>query len=160
MKNKRVGLRRRIFVSSPRDEYLDARRNGLKRAIIEAIRKHGYEPQMFGSPDGGLGLAAGRSWSPDDADRVMRRCVGAAILGFPIWTAVSERRSTRLSLVSEYNHYEAALAWSHGLPILSVLEEGYSAATCAPFSATERRMSRTTSTNTTPTAAETVNTSK
>ena len=84
--------------------------------------------QQFGSSDGGKGLAAGTSWSPSDASRVMSRCVGAVILGFPIWKASSARRAKRnsktLLLASDYNHYEGALAWSQGLPILSVLEEG------------------------------------
>jgi len=119
---------RRIFISSPRDEYLEPRRVRLKEAIIKAITDLGYDVQQFGSSDGGKGLAAGTSWSPSDADRVMTRCVGAVILGFPIWKASSARRAKRnsktLSLASEYNHYEGALAWSHGLPILSVLEEG------------------------------------
>jgi len=125
--NKRR-VTRRIFFSSPRDEYLEPRRVKLKAAIIEAIEDLGYDLQQFGSSDGGKGLAAGISWSPSDADRVMTRCVGAVILGFPIWKASSARRAKRssktLSLVSEYNHYEGALAWSHGLPILSLLEEG------------------------------------
>jgi hypothetical protein len=124
MKKGKMMMTRRIFISSPRDEYLDAHQNQLKWAIIDAIAKLKYEPQLFGSPDGGKGLAAGSSWSPYDADRVMRRCVGAAILGFPIWTATSKQRSKRVSLATEYNHYEGALAWTHGLPILSVLEEG------------------------------------
>jgi predicted nucleotide-binding protein len=125
-KNKRL-VTRRIFISSPRDEYLEPRRVKLKAAIIKAIKHLGYDLQQFGSSDGGKGLAAGTSWSPSDAERVMTRCVGAVILGFPIWKASSARRTKRnsktLSLASEYNHYEGALAWSHGLPILSVLEE-------------------------------------
>ena len=124
MKREEPRLTRRVYISGPRDEHLDTRHNQLKWAIVEAISTLGYHPQVFGSPEGGKGLAAGISWSPSDADRVMRRCVGAAILGFPIWKATSERRSTRVALTTEYNHYEGALAWSHGLPILSVLEEG------------------------------------
>jgi hypothetical protein len=124
MRKDRTILTRRIFISSPRDEYLDDRRNRLKWAIIDAIAKLKYEPQLFGSPDGGRGLAAGISWSPNEADRVMRRCVGAAILGFPIWKAASAKGAKRVSLATEYNHYEGALAWGHGLPILSVLEAG------------------------------------
>ena len=117
-------MKRRIFVSSPRDEYLDDRRNEVKWAIVEEIEKLGYETQVFGSPDGGKGLAAGKSWSPADAQEVMRRCIGAAILGFPVWQGSRGRGTKRVGLVTEYCHYEGAIARAYKLPILAVLEEG------------------------------------
>ncbi|HEX7180509.1 MAG TPA: nucleotide-binding protein [Thermoanaerobaculia bacterium] len=117
-------MKRRIFVSSPRDEYLDDRRNKLKWAIVGEIEALGYEAQVFGSPEGGKGLAADRSWSAENAKDVMRRCVGAAILGFPIWKCSAVRDSRSVSLVTEYCHYEGALARAFGLPILALLEEG------------------------------------
>ena len=117
-----MAITRRIFISSPRDKHLDERRNRFKWAIVESIEKLGYEAQVFGSPDGGRGLAAGKSWSPDEADKIMCRCVGAAILGFPIWR--SSRGSESVSLVTEYCHYEGAVARTYRLPILAVLEEG------------------------------------
>jgi len=117
-------MKRRIFISSPRDEHLDDRRNEVKWAIISEIKKLGYEAQVFGSPDGGRGLAAGKSWSSKDADEVMRRCVGAAILGFPIWSCSRPDGGVPVSLVTEYCHYEGALARMQGLPILAVLEQG------------------------------------
>ena len=117
-----MAMTRRIFISSPRDEYLDDRRNELKWAIVKAIEALGYEPQVFGSPEGGKGLAAGKAWSPKDADHVIRRCIGAAILGFPIWK--SSGAGKPVSLVTEYCHYEGAIARTYGLPILAVLEEG------------------------------------
>ena len=117
-------IARRIFVSSPRDEYLDHRRNELKRAIVKEIETLGYEAQVFGSPEGGRGLASGRSWSPNAADEVMQRCVGAAILGFPIWQCSRATTGKNASLVTEYCHYEGAIARTYGLPILAVLEDG------------------------------------
>jgi len=45
---------RRIFVSSPRKEYLDDRREELKWAIIKEIEALGYEAQVFGSPEDGI----------------------------------------------------------------------------------------------------------
>jgi hypothetical protein len=124
-----MSIKRRIFVSSPRDDYLDDRRNELKWAIIDEIEKGEppYEAQVYGSPDGGRGLAAEKAWSAENAAVVMRRCVGAAVLGFPIWTCASPRdpaASRSISLVTEYCHYEGALARALGLPILAVLEEG------------------------------------
>jgi hypothetical protein len=117
-----VAIKRRIFISGPRDKHLDDRRNEIKWAIIEEIEKLGYDPQVFGSREGGRGLAAGKTWSPDEADKVMQRCVGAAILGFPIWNFPSGNQS--VSLVTEYCHYEGAIARTYKLPILAVLEEG------------------------------------
>jgi hypothetical protein len=117
-------IARRIFVSSPRDEHLDDRRNELKWAIVKEIETLGYEAQVFGSPEGGRGLASGRAWSPNAADEVMRRCVGAAILGFPIWQCSRAAGSKKVSLVTEYCHYEGAIARTYGLPILAVLEDG------------------------------------
>ena len=119
-----MALKRRIFVSSPREEHLDSLGRQLKWAIITEIEALGYEPQVFGTTDGGKGLAAGRSWSPKDADQVMRRCIGAAILGLPIWKCADIAGGESVSLVSEYCHYEGALARAYGLAILSVLEEG------------------------------------
>jgi hypothetical protein len=121
-----MAMKRRVFVSSPRDEYLDGRRNQLKWAIVSAIERiePGYEAQVFGSPEGGRGLAAAGSWSAENAANVMRRCVGAAILGFPIWAASSAREGKAVSLVTEYCHYEGALARAFRLPVLAVLEEG------------------------------------
>ena len=116
-----MAIKRRVFISSPRDPRLDRRRNELKWAIVKEIEKLGYEAQVFGSNDGGRGLAT-KTWSPDEADRVMRRCVGAAILGFPIWTF--QAADETVSLVSEYCHYEGALARAYRLPILGVLEAG------------------------------------
>lgn len=117
-------IARRIFVSSPRDQYLDDRRNELKWAIVKEIERLGYEAQVFGSAEGGRGLASGRSWSPNAADEVMQRCVGAAILGFPIWHCLRGTAGKSVSLVTEYCHYEGAIARTYGLPILAVLEDG------------------------------------
>jgi CAP12/Pycsar effector protein, TIR domain len=117
-------ITRRIFVSSPRPEYLDDRRNDLKWAIVSEIEALGYQPQVFGSSEGGKGLASGRSWSPKDADEVMQRCIGAAILGFPIWQCSGTAGGKAASLVTEYCHYEGAIARTYGLPILALLEEG------------------------------------
>jgi hypothetical protein len=84
----------------------------------------GYEPQVFGSSKGGDGLPSGRAWSAKEADEVMQRCIGAAILGFPIWQCLRPAGGKTVSLVTEYCHYEGALARAYRLPILAILEEG------------------------------------
>ncbi len=110
---------RRVFVSAPRDEWLDERRQGIKRRIIDSIRGVGYEPQYFDVPGPG-GLVAGKVWNFDSVDAVMRRCVGAAILGLARWTLFQDQRE--ILIPSEYCHYEGSLALALGLPILAVAE--------------------------------------
>jgi len=119
-----MAITRRIFVSSPRIEYLDNRQKELKQAIVNEIEALGYEAQMFGSGAESRGLPSKISWSPTNADKVMKRCVGAAILGFPIWQGRATTVDKTVSLVSEYCHYEGAIARTLGLPILPVLDYG------------------------------------
>src|SRR5439155_239159 len=121
---QRMAITRRIFVSSPRIEYLDNRQKELKQAIVNEIEALGYEAQMFGSGAESRGLPSKISWSPTNADKVMKRCVGAAILGFPIWQGRATTVDKTVSLVSEYCHYEGAIARTLGLPILPVLDYG------------------------------------
>ena len=117
-------ITRRIFVSSPRIEYLNSRHKEIKRAIVKEIEALGYEAQIFGSAEESRGLASRRSWSPKDAEEVMKRCVGAAILGFPLWQCSEATADKTVSLVSEYCHYEGAIARTLRLPILAVLDDG------------------------------------
>ena len=119
-------ITRRIFISSPRDIYLDERRRKLKRAIVDAIERldPSYEAQEFGTPEGGRGLPAGKQWSAEEAERVMRRCVGAAVLGFPICRFEKFGTRNAFSLATEYCHYEGALARVFRLPVLAVREAG------------------------------------
>jgi hypothetical protein len=113
---------RRIFVSGPREKYLDARAAGLRRAVLSEIEKLDYEITAFGTLAGGTGLAARETWNRDEAIDKMRRCVGAVLLGFPYWRVTDGPRST--GMVTEYCHYEGALASVLGLPILALLESG------------------------------------
>jgi hypothetical protein len=106
----------------PADFALNQRQNDLKWAIVKEIEGLGYEAQVFGGPAGGLGLAAGTGWSLTEVDRVMRRCCGAALIGFPKWKMrIGERE---ILLPTEYCHYEGAVAYTYGLPILAAVEQG------------------------------------
>ncbi len=113
---------RRIFVSGPRERYLDARTRALRASILNAIRDLGYECTAFGTPAGGSGLAAASPWTAAAAMAAMRRCVGAVLLGFPYWRIRDE--SGERGLVTEYCHYEAALAGMLDLPVLALIETG------------------------------------
>lgn len=114
---------RRVYVSMPADDRIDDRQNRVKWAIVDLVRNLGYEVQIFTGPFGGTGLAAGRGWSPDRVDAVMRRCIGAVVLGFPKWVG-KLRNGDEVTLPTEYCHYEGGAAVTCGLPVLAVVEQG------------------------------------
>ena len=134
-------IKRRIYISMPADIWLDNRQNELKWGIVDEIEKFGYEAQVFSSPTGGRGLVAGKAWNLEEVDKVMRRCVGAAIIGLPrflgqdygrtAWDEAghqewrhSDGSRRGITLPTDYCHYEGAVAYTYGLPILAVVEEG------------------------------------
>lgn len=112
---------RRIFVSMPADEWLAQNQNDLKWDIVKEIERLGYTPEIFLDPRGKPGLAAGKAWSAAEADNVIRRCVGAAIIGLPRW--VFHTAQGTISLATEFCHYEGAVVYTLGLPMLVVVQE-------------------------------------
>jgi len=111
-------MERRVFVSAISNATLDERRRELKAAIIRKIRDTGYAPQEFFE----TGIAADLSWTFDNVENVMRRCIGAAIICFPRW--VVPDKGQPLGLVSGFQHYEGAVAATLGLPLMIFAEEG------------------------------------
>ena len=106
---------RRVFVSSTSNKTLDERRRLLKAAILNKVRDAGFELQEFWES----GVPENLAWSFENVDRVMRKCVGAVIMGFSRWTT-----SSSIRLIGEYNHYEGAVALSHGVPVFLLAERG------------------------------------
>jgi hypothetical protein len=113
-----MSVKRRVLVSAPRDIRLDTPRIKIKGAIVDQIKRLGYEPQVFLDPAGGTGLAAGAGWSLEEVGRVARRCVGAAIIGLPFWKTTQEGRECWLP--TDYCQYEGAIAYTFGLPIFAI----------------------------------------
>lgn len=111
-------MEKRVFVSATGNKRLDDRRRLLKAAIIDKIRNAGYAPQEFGES----GVPENLGWSFENVDRVIRKCVGAVVFGFPRWTISAPSSGTKL--VGEYSHYEGAVALTHGLPVLLLAEDG------------------------------------
>jgi hypothetical protein len=107
---------KRVFVSATRNDKLDDRRRSLKAAILAKLRREGFEPQEFSES----GLSENLAWSFENVDRVMGRCMGAVVIGFPRWTFSGP--SSEIRLVGEYSHYEGAVALTHGLPVLLLAE--------------------------------------
>lgn len=114
-------ITRRVYVSMPADDWLNARQNALKWGIVEQIEQIGFAPEIFFDPSGRRSIASGRAWSAAAADDVARHCHGAAIIGLPRWEV--DDPGGRVGLASDFCHYEGALAQTLGLPLLVVAQE-------------------------------------
>jgi hypothetical protein len=113
-----MSINRRVFVSVSPHNNLDERRQMVRHAILDQIRKRGYQLEItFES-----GEAAGLSWSFENIEKIMRRCIGAVALAFPRWSVSDD--GGQLLLASEYIHYEGAVANVLRLPLLIIAERG------------------------------------
>lgn len=108
---------RPIFVSQPTwvaPEY----RSGLEN-FKNLLRICGLEPRSIGVTDR-------PSQSPlEEVMRLMKQCFGAIVLGIPrlkvqSGTLKGEQIKSPLSLGTEWNHIEAALAYALHLPVLVI----------------------------------------
>jgi hypothetical protein len=112
---------RRVFVSVPADVWLTDAQNDVKWGVVERIAGLGFVPEIFFDPTGRESLSAGRAWSADGADEIMRHCTGAAIIGLPRWTFSAVDGDVLLP--TEFSHYEGAIARTIGLPLLVLAEQ-------------------------------------
>jgi hypothetical protein len=113
---------RRVFVSASSNRNLDPRRAALKAAILQKVSAAGFEPQEFWES----GMAENMAWSFENVNVVMKKCVGAIVIGFPRWQVSGAMPGAMPSsgLVGEYNHYEGAVAMSRNLPTFLLAENG------------------------------------
>jgi hypothetical protein len=106
----------------PADQWLTQSENDLKWAIVNEIEALGYKAEIFFDPRGGMpGLAAAKAWSAVEADKVMRHCVGTALIGMPRWTFDTAEGEVLLS--TEYCQYEGAIAYTLRLPMLVLVQK-------------------------------------
>jgi hypothetical protein len=105
----------------PADVWLTDAQNDLKWGVVERIESLGFTPEIFFDPTGRQSLSAGRAWSADAVDEIIRHCTGVAIIGLPRWTIDTERGT--VGLPTDFSHYEGALARTIGLPLLVLAEE-------------------------------------
>lgn len=112
-----------IFLSRPTwvsDEFEE----GLKNFLI-SLSNLGLIPRTLGSSDY-------PSKAPlDEVIEIMEQCQGAIILGYPqvlveTGSVKSKNIEKALQLPTEWNHIEAALAYSKGLPIIILHHIGVS----------------------------------
>lgn len=114
---------RRIFVSMPADAWQRPDERELKWGVVQRIRKLGYVPEVFTSPQGTSdSIAASLSWSREACEAVLRRCDGAVLLGMRRWQV--QGAGDHEALPSEFNHYEGAVAQALRLPIVSWVQQG------------------------------------
>jgi hypothetical protein len=111
-------ITRRVFVSLPSDEWLSKSQNELKWGIVARIEQLGYKSEIFFDPRGSSDLAAGRKWNAMHVNHLLRRCIGAAFIGLPRWEARSPGVQQSYLLPTEFCHYEGAVAYTLGLPML------------------------------------------
>lgn len=112
---------RRVFVSMPADRWLTPGQNALKWGIVEEIEALGVTTEIFYDPRGKPSLAAGSAWTAAGADAVARRCVGLVVIGMPRWLFRDD--DGLVHLPTEYNHYEGAIAYTLGLPMLVLVQK-------------------------------------
>ena len=107
-----------IYVSVPDDTHLTDEQLSLKNAILKAITDKGLELQIFHK----TGIPANQAWSFQNANSLMSRCHGVAVLAFAKWRGARQLNGQVADLPSEYNHLEGGLAIAHNVPILLVTD--------------------------------------
>ncbi len=113
---------RRIFVSLPADQWLTDQENETKWTIVTQVESLGYTTEIFFDPRGTSSVSASKAWSAIDCEDVMRRCDGCLLLGFARWRL--NQGSQPFWLPTDFNHYEGAVAYTLGLPLLVFVQEG------------------------------------
>lgn len=118
-----MAIARRVYVSVPGNQYLTYNQQQLKKALIDKVSGLGYIPEIFYSeyPDPGS-VAQAKNWSLADCAAVLRRCVGAMIVGLPRHQFTSTSGPIRLP--TEYAHIEGSMAVNLGLPTFFLCEKG------------------------------------
>ena len=118
---KAMPFAKRISVIMPFDQSLAPNQNELKWAIVDEIEALGYQSEMFFDPRGKPSLAAAKAWSAAEADRVTRRCIGAALIGMPRWNFPTPQGAVLLP--TEFCYYEGAIAYTLRLPMLILVQQ-------------------------------------
>lgn len=107
----------------PSDREATKNERELKWAIVDKIEALGYVGEIFTDPrgprPGKVSLSGPLAWSAPGCEEVMRRCEGCALLGFPRWRFPGSSDA----LATDYSHYEGGLAYTLGLPLLTLAHQ-------------------------------------
>lgn len=107
----------RIYISVPKDAWLEPGQLDVKRGIFERVKSVGFEPHEFLSS----GDFSTFPWSYENLQSILGRCQGALILGFVRWDVRDAERNYKF--ITAYNHYEGALALAKDLPTFILMHE-------------------------------------
>src|SRR5258706_1400522 len=116
-----MAITRRIFVSMPADNWLTRQQNDLKWGVVERIERLGYVPEIFTDSSGRKSRSAGKTWSANDADEIMKACSVSVIIGLPRW--ILGAADGTIHLPTEYSQYEGAVARTFDLPLLILAQD-------------------------------------
>lgn len=114
-------LCRRVFVSMVADRILSDAQNAFKWAVVDRIQSLGFQPEIFYNPRTVDGLAARKSWTPMEADEVIRQCVAGVIIGMPRWR-LSDGHGEVL-MATEYSQYEGAILKTVNIPVMVLAQD-------------------------------------
>ena len=112
---------RRVFVSMVADRLLSPAQNAFKWAVVDRIKKCGYQPEVFYNPQTVEGIAARKSWTPVEAEEVIRQCVAGVIIGMPRWRFRDGKRNVLIP--TEYSQYEGAILKTVNIPIMVLAQD-------------------------------------
>ncbi len=110
-------MKKRIYISVPRDQNLDERQRRLKHAVLNRLRDEGMEPQEFQVS----GLPRRSPYTFEAVRDIMQRCHGVLILAFARWHDV--RHGEGLAIPTVWNHFEGAFAVALRKELLVITEE-------------------------------------
>jgi hypothetical protein len=124
--DSRMSITRRVYVSMPADEWLTAAQNELKWKLVEKIERLTIEgsrvrTEIFNDPRGSDSLASAFAWSAQQAEDIMRRCIGAVLIGLPRWTF--DTPEGIMKIATEFCHYEGAVARTLQLPMMVLVQK-------------------------------------
>ncbi|MEO7991395.1 MAG: TIR domain-containing protein [Chryseolinea sp.] len=104
-----MSIQRRIFVSGTINEkWITPEQKAMTDYILGKIKQEGYTlEQFFKSGD-----STDITWSFDNVEKIMRKCVGCIVIAFPRWMIQKD------CISSEYINYEGAVANAFNIPLL------------------------------------------
>ncbi|HLF73132.1 MAG TPA: TIR domain-containing protein [Anaerolineales bacterium] len=107
----------RIYISAPRDDWLQPQELDVKRGIIDRIKSAGFEPhELLISGD-----LSHIPWSYENIQHILGRCQGAVVLGLIRWDVSDAKGKYKFN--TAYNHYEGALALAKNIPVFVLMHE-------------------------------------
>jgi hypothetical protein len=114
---------RRIFISVPNDKILNDNQREFKWTLIKKIEELGFIAEIFyNTQPNPRSKTIRKSWTFEECINVIRRCVGAIIIGLPRHSHSTPEGV--LKLPTEYAHFEGALSIFLNLPTFLLKEKG------------------------------------